>query len=468
MFGELIGSTAPVTAASTPNGYQKTYAYDPARQGGADYGLPTNVTGAAIAQNDPATPSRQPQQSFWYDASGNLVCYGNGNGQWLLAYDALGHMTSVADPDDASSGAGVCGKTGAQAGWNTTVRKTYFDDGSLKSTQTPSQAANGVSTTYTYDLDGNEKTETHHYGCTAVSSCTAGVTQKFYDGADRLVEVVQPSDGWDVQSYPWATRYIYDLSQGGTTLYRGMGLTGHGNLVSTQELLSGAVWRPNMQTSYGLQTGTWTDVRATAFDSLDRGVASYEAAFGDQPKERRAYDGAGQLGLLSSVTLATNEVKQYIYDGMARQIGTAYRGGANITPGVQLALDADGRALTSNTDALGAETMQYDPTGNLLSVVEPASLGGGTISYVYYPDGKRKYLQYSGGAVASFQLQYGYRNDGRRERLDINNGAAFQWALWPRVASSRRPIPLPERRFSRTRPILQMRTEGRCRTIPRP
>ncbi len=428
-FGELASSTSPATLAA-PNGYQRTYTYDAARQGGYDFGLPTSVTGATIPQNDPTTPLRQPQQSFWYDASGNLVCYGAGNGQWLLTYDALGRVTSVADPDDSASGAGTCGKSGAQASWNTTVKKGYFDDGSLKWAQTASQAANGISTTYTYDVDGNEKTETHHYSCVSALNCTAGVTQKFYDGDDRLVEVLQPSDGWDVQSYPWATRYIYDLSQGGTTTYRGIGLNGHGNLVSTQELLSGTVWQPNLGTTYGIGTGTWTDLRATAYDALDRPVASYEAAFGDQPKERRSYDGAGQLGLLTSVALATNELKRYTYDGIGREIAKSYSGGANITPGVQLTLDADGHVVASSTDVLGTETMQYDSLGNLLSTVEPASLGGGTVTYDYYPDGKRRDLQFAGGGVAYAPLlQYSYRNDGLRERLQLYNGTTFQWTF---------------------------------------
>ena len=194
-FGELASSTSPATPGA-PNGYQRAYAYDQGPQGGVDYGLPTSVTGAAIPQNDASTPSRLPKQSFWYDANGNLVCYGNGNGQWLLTYDALGRVISTSDPDDSSAGTGVCSKTGAQPNWNTTARMTYFPDGSVASKQTASQAANGVSTSFTYDADSNVTTETHHYGCVTVSGCTAGVTQKFYDGVDRLVEVLQPWDGW--------------------------------------------------------------------------------------------------------------------------------------------------------------------------------------------------------------------------------------------------------------------------------
>ena len=371
-FGEMSSTTSPATPAA-PNGYLRTFSYDAGPQNGADYGLPTRVTGAAISQTDAATPTRQPQQSFWYDANGNLVCYGTGAGQWLLGYDTLGRLTSTADPDDSSSGAGVCGKTGAQPNWNTTARMTYFQDGSVASKQTASQVANGVSTSFTYDDDGNPKTETHHYGCATVSGCTAGVTQKFYDGADRLVEVLQPWDGWDVQSYPWATRYLYDLSQGGTTPYRGMRLTGHGNLVATQELLSGAVWQPNLFTTYGIGTGTWMDVRAATFDALDRSVSSYEAAFGDQPKERRIYDAAGQAALLSSVTLATNEVKQYSYDAMGRATDINYSGDGGVTPGTHFTFDADGHVASSRTDVLGTETMQYDASGDLLSVAEPAS-----------------------------------------------------------------------------------------------
>lgn len=110
------------------------------------------------------------------------------------------------------------------------------------------------------------------------------MTTKWYDGADRLVEVQLPYDGWDIQAYPWSTRYIYDLSQGNTTTYSGMGLKGYGNLVSTQELLSGTVWQPSNATAYPISSGTWTDVRATSYDALDRPLKQYEAAFGNQAK----------------------------------------------------------------------------------------------------------------------------------------------------------------------------------------
>jgi YD repeat-containing protein len=427
-FGELQSITTPGTNTA-PGGYVKTITYDASRQGGVDYGLPTHVAGTSIAQPiDSVTPSRQPQQDLWYDTNGNVVCAGNGVGKWILAYDTLGRQTSAADPDDSAAGAGVCGKTGSQPNWSTAKTTSYFTDGAVAATQTASQRANGVSTQFAYDLDGDEVSETHHHGCQPGGSCTTGVTSKYYDGADRLVEVQLPYDGWDVQGYPWSTRYIYDLSQGGTTTYRGMALTGYGGLVATQEFLSGTIWQPSIGVVYAPSSGTWTDVRATAFDALDRAVSSYEAALGNVPKERNAYDATGEAGLLSSVTRATNEVVSYSYDSVGRRTMVGYQNDGGVTPTVQLTYDPAGRIATQTTGTLGSEILVYDGAGELLTLTEPTTLGGGTISYGYYPDGMRSTAGYS-DAIQTFQsaMSYGYRADGFRDRLVLGNGSSFAW-----------------------------------------
>jgi YD repeat-containing protein len=427
-FGELTAAISPATTAA-PGGYQHTFFYDASQQGGADYGLPTRVTGTSVTQNDPATPTRTPQQSFWYDQSGNLICYGTGSGQWLLTYDALGRLKTAADPDDSLGGTGACGKTGAQPNWNTTAYTSFFADGSVSQKQSAAQHANGIGATFTYDLDGNVTTETHHYGCMSVTSCTAGVTKKWYDGAGRLIEVQQPYDASDVQQYPWSTRYIYDLSHGGVTPYRGMGLAGYGNLVTTQELLSGTVWAPVPGQPYSVSGATWTDVRATSFDALDRAVLSYEAAFGDQPKLSNTYDGPGALGLLTSVRLATGEMKSLVYDALARQTDVSYAYDGGVTPGIHLGYDANGQVTSRSTSVLGTETITYDAAGAITSVTEPASLGGGTITYGYYADGLRARAGYS-DSIQSFPsaLQYAYRSDGKRDRLVLPNGSLFTWS----------------------------------------
>jgi YD repeat-containing protein len=427
-FGELDVMTSPATT-TVPTGYQRTISYDLGPQGGVDYGLPTRVLGAPITQSgDPATPTRQPQQTFWYDGNGNLACYGTGSGQWILTYDNLNRLKTASDPDDSATPSGTCLKSGAQSGWNTTSHTDYFPDGSVKSKQSASQYAAGVATTFTYDLDGNAQTETHHYGCTSTASCTAGLTTKWYDGADRLVEVQQPFDISDIQAYAWSTRYIYDLSGGGTTAYHGMGLAGHGNLVSTRELLSGAVWSPAVGQTYSISTGTWMDVRATTFDALDRPVWSYEAALGDQPKTANGYDAPGAAGLLSSVHLATGETKYLTYDGMGRETMVSYLNDNGVTPTIQQTYDRASHVVSRNTSVLGSETLAYDATGAVTSLTEPASLGGGTISYGYYADGMRASAGYSDATInAPTALQYAYRADGTRERLGLPNGTAFGW-----------------------------------------
>ena len=444
-YGELTTTITPGTSAA-PTGYQRTFSYELGPQGGVDYGLPTRVSGAAITQTgDPSTPTRQPQQTFWYDGNGNLLCYGTGSGQWLLTYDSLGRVQTASDPDDSMTVSSSCTKSAAQSGWNTTSHTDYFANGAVKSKQSGSQYTSGVATTFTYDLDGNVQTETHHYGCISTASCTAGVTKKWYDGADRLVEVQQPYDSTDIQAYPWSTRYIYDLSSGGTTAYRGRGLAGYGNLVSTQELLSGTVWEPAFNQYYGIATASWTDVRATSFDALDRPVSSYEAAFGDQPKTMNTYDGPGAAGLLSSVLLATNELKSLVYDGLGRRTDVAYPNDptGSVTPAIHEAYDASGHVVSRTTSTLGTETVAYDATGAVTSVTEPASLGGGTIAYAYYPDGMRSAAGYS-DPTHSYPnaLQYAYRADGKRDILTLRNGTSFSWSYTAagRVLSQSDPL----------------------------
>jgi hypothetical protein len=55
-------------------------------------------------------------------------------------------------------------------------RRAYFPDGS--SSQTPAERSFGVSSTFTYDLDGNVVTVTQHHDCIAGQSCADGTTQK--------------------------------------------------------------------------------------------------------------------------------------------------------------------------------------------------------------------------------------------------------------------------------------------------
>lgn len=181
-----------LSAVYTPVGYQRSVSYSTAAQGG-DYGLPTDVNGTCISESDGT--NRCPHQGLAYDSYGNVTYFGGGVGNWTFSYDALNRLLNATDPD------GVASYT------------CYYTDGETQYTETASQHASDGSpitcqsvppahaVAYTYDADGNELNEVHHYGN------VAGTTTKWYDGEDRLVEVALPHDATsDLYSYAWMMR----------------------------------------------------------------------------------------------------------------------------------------------------------------------------------------------------------------------------------------------------------------------
>jgi YD repeat-containing protein len=405
-FGQLASMT-------TPLGYVRRFAYGAANQGGVDFGLPTSVSGDPIVQRNGS--SITPAQTFWYDGTGNLRCYSKGNGTYVLAYDALGRLTSVADPDDASANAGsVCGKTSGQPGWNTQMLTWYFPDGSKRTTQTPSERQYNVGTYYTYDLDGNVATEAAHHGCVPNQTCADGVTQKWYDGADRLVEVALPHDASDGYSTPWLTRYAYDISGGSSVSFAGTWFAAYGNLFKTQEYVLGTNNAPS-----------WVDQRGNAFDALDRAVAKYTFSPSSNTTLRAAtstYDhDMSTLGLLWQTADPLAQTTTFAYDPRGATVSVTFGGDGGVTPNRSYAYDANGRIATRSSVAYGTETLQYDNDGRTIRVVEAS--GGGvsspaTLSYAYYGDGSRAAISVASTAVTADPLMtYAYRPDGRRSSL---------------------------------------------------
>ncbi|MBV8118235.1 MAG: hypothetical protein JOZ01_09665, partial [Candidatus Eremiobacteraeota bacterium] len=417
-------------------GYARHISYVPlSQQGGSvDYGLPTSVAGDSFAQADGT--SIAPTSTFWYDVNGSLRCYSKGQGISVIGYDGLGRMTSIADADDSSANSSsVCGKTGGQAGWNTQTTYAYFAGGALQSSQSPSERAYGTSSTFVYDVDGDVTSEIRHHGCVSTQNCAPGVTTKWYDGAGRLVEVQQPHDSRTYQDSskmeydgaPWLVRYLYDLSGGGSVAVSGApsGFQAYGNLYKVQSLIA----------------GTWSDVRATAFDALDRPTAKYAyhtGATSGPDVTRNTYD--APLGFLSSATKPTGESATYSYDELGRTRSISYSGatttpdGASIsTPGIGYVYDPVGRTATATSTQFGAETFGYDAVGNLTDVYEPT--GGGVsdpahISYTYYGDGKRRSVSIVSSSFSQADaIAYSYRVDGILSSAALS---AFVPATWMR------------------------------------
>ncbi len=419
-YGELA-------TMSTPLGYTRRLSYSAALEAGTDYGLPTSVTGDSFTQVDGS--SLTPAQTFWYDMSGNVRCYSNGVGISVLSYDALGRLTSVADPDDTSANAGsACGKSAGQAGWNTQTTYTYFPDGAKQTSQTPVERANGVATGYTYDLDGNETTETHHFGCVSGHTCTPGVTTKWYDGADRLVEVQQPQDPSDYYTYPWLTRYLYDISQSGSVSIAGTSFSAHGNLFKTQEWVTGP----------GASSPSWTDLHGNAFDALDRAVAKYTfspSANTTLSTATTVYDGTSStLGLVTSQRDPLGETTTFSYDELGRTIGVSFAGDGGVTPAKAFTYDPNGRQATASGAVYGMQTTSYDADGRVREVDESTNgsiTSPARLTYDYYPNGDREDLNVASSALtAAPLLSYARRPDGALTKETLNyNGvtSAFTW-----------------------------------------
>ena len=395
-YGELHSIVYPL-------GNTALYAYDPNAQGGTDFGLPTQVTTDTFQQADGTTVT--PSQAFSYNVNGDLTGYSKGFGSWKLTYDGIGRLATAVDPDGVP-----------------TDTKTYDADGAVQSDQTAAEKAAGVNTSSLYDADGNVISETKHFGCTTASSCSPGTTRKWYDGADRLVEVNLPADPHLDSGLPQLTRYFYDLSMGGAALSIAQShmFAAHGNLFKTQEFFGNSVGNP---------PPTWNDVTASAFDSLDRLTEKFAFAPGDAVIHSNiwTYDsGANSYGFLAATRDPLGQQSNLTYDNDGNVTNIAFAGDSGVTPARSVLYDEDGRkkAITS---VYGTQSYDYDQNGRVVRSTEAA--GGGVTSpatflYDYYPNGWRQDLRIlsAPAPLAAGQqtlLTYAYRSDSETSKVSM-------------------------------------------------
>lgn len=401
------------TTITQRSGYSRHYVYDPAAQGGLDYGLPTQSYGDPFSEIDGTTVSEQT--SYTYDANGNVATTNHGNGTTTLQRDSLGRPTQATDAD------GV------------TLYRAYYPDGSLQYEQDSAQHAAGVADTDTYDLDGNQVSETTHF------SNKVGVNQWFYDGAGRLVETLVPSDQsapasgapMNYYAYAYMTRQLYDLTAGGQPSALGSAHTAHGNVFATQEYIP--------------VTGTpaWNVLQAMDSDALDRTVATYRSSScadpvginaGAAPCSRtiltssQQYDASPQTyGLLSSTTNSLGQSVSSTYDSLNRVLSVSY--GSTVVR--SFAYGANGDMSSDAFGSGGGSSYSYDVDGNLTTVTEAAFSGytsPATVTNAYYPNGWRKTIAVSSAALtASPLLSYAYGADGRRALARLSYPAQYDF-----------------------------------------
>lgn len=325
------------------------------------------------------------------------------------------------DGDDTSMTA-ICSKSGGQPNWNTTSSTAYYPDGSVSATRSPSERAAGVSTTFTYDADGDPLTVTAHHGCTS-SSCASGITQNWYDGEDRLIETSIPKDTTNPNDIPWIVRNLYDLTSGGVpSALSGISVTAHGNVFETQKSAP----------------GRFIDTAVVGYDALDRHAVEYGfapcpagasagAVYCNNASYRTtlSWDGGSALGFLTSATDGLSETKSYAYDALGSTTAVQYAGDGGVTPAMSYAYDADGRIAQSTAGTVGPETYAYDSRGDLSSVRQAAAVGGGTTTYDRYGDSSLSAVSVSDPLLQQTNLlAYSYRIDGLLQQRQVNYGAS--------------------------------------------
>ncbi len=461
-----------LTSTVSPMGYTQNYTYSSSAQGGTDYGLLTDVVGVYGGQcfQQAGGGSRLcPQSHYTYNLYGNLstVAYGDASNFYSLGYggqaiSVLGRLSTISDPDNGTNNCN--GST-----CTTTSYTSYYANGQVALTETPAQhaidaldfedqdpAPGGV--TYLYDADYNETQEYHNYdSATPAPGATPAVKTNWYDGASRLVETEVPHDERafslglnqrvDVYPFPWLTRYIYDLTQGGLVSVSGSPqFTAYGNNYATQELLP---VNSVLDGEHGGPTA-WVDTRGRSFDALDRVVATYSyppgtcvdgaPCQGSPSASRTSYDVSGALGLASAIVDPLSQTTNFSYDTLGRVSVVSYANAQNPTPTETYGYDPDGRAVSILSSTLGTQSYGYDPDGRLSTAVDPSVNGSNfpaTLTYAYYPNGLRESVSaqsnQSGGIHQNNLFAYQYRNDGARVKLIVTYGATytFGWTYTP-------------------------------------
>jgi len=419
-----------LSAVVNQNNYTSRYTYGLIN--GVDYSLPTQSAGDAIGNMDGTTIV--PGVSVTYTALGQLSTSRRINAASAdhYTYDVVGRPTSYTDEDGVAT------------------YRTYYPNGDLKSEASSRQHADGVANTFRYDAN-HMITSVQKWLTPSVSATTT----YYLDSAERTVETVLPTDSRDFYPYPWATRYLYDIS--GASGTSGTNTVSDGAHTSTLSSHGGrfAVQRYVPDTTQILLNGgaipgaRWTDIQGFGYDAIDRQtqrliVAPAAHAF---VATQYAYDQSpNSYGLLSAINGPLGGAA-YTYDGgenVATETPWAAAGSVAQSP-MRYSYDGDGNLLSAASTAFGTTSYTYDAAGNPLTVQEPSGgsgqpgfAGSGTPSspalytYFYHGNGWRNRVRISSSALNATAVSLhkdSFDQSGRViGRLFTYNGTGYQFS----------------------------------------
>jgi YD repeat-containing protein len=350
------------TSVTDPNGKITTTTYD-------DVNRPVEVTDAL-----------DQTSTTEYDAAGHVISTTDANAKsTTYEYDDLGRQISITDPNEevtytSYDAAGqITEKTDAMGVMNHYV---YDDLGRLvgvvenyKENVTPDNETN-VTTTYTYDANGNRL---------SITDGNSNTTTFSYDELNRLTEETDPLDhSWQYTYDELGHRTGMTDANNGTTSYN---YDDSGNLIEID------------------YPGTYADVSYT-YDAAGRRTGMTNA-LGTTSWE---YDDANRT---TSVTDPFSATVSYAYDANGNRTELTYPDNKTVS----YAYD-DINRLTGTTDWSNQTTQYaYDPVGRLLSILRP---NGVNSAYTYNDVGQLTQLQYVWNTDILADYQYSYDSNGNR------------------------------------------------------
>lgn len=453
-----------MTTVTTPRGYHWTYTYS-GTVGACGIGLPTTITGDQIQQADGS--NRTPTQAYSYTTSGLLATYtptGSQNNLWQISY-TTGGMNRVRSVEDADSDTSyACYNPNGTIFFTETPQQYQMDQS--QSCPSPAHIAGGAAPpkyadARAYDPDGNVATVFRYHGCWGLNGygsfpvCPAvtpaptncykasvpdGATCNFYDGLERLVEVKQPYDTTsDIYTAPWITRYLYDLSEGGTQQFYDQTFSAYGNLFEVEERLPSTPTVATTPAPGSVANPINQPVSAYAYDGLDRPVSVYAAMGTPSPaptaysKETFTWDTSpldsnvsGMLGKECN-SASPQQCQQFDYtaDGQLKNFQSNDGSAAARTYQV----DGDGRTTqVSSGSFTNPQQYQYDPDGNVTQSTDVSNnsvaQNSAVLTYHWYLDRMQSSLDVASGAFNQTGfLSYSYRADGLLKTLAINDAS---------------------------------------------